>query len=327
MVKITYFHRNLKSGYSINKVTQTIIKDIDDKEEYYVPYCGASFLTILRNIIFVFYHRNVKGINHITGDIHYCILGLLGCKSVLTIHDTVSLDFNRLPTFKKKIIEWLWFRIPLMFATKVVCISEATKKSVLQYTNRKDILVVYDAIDPSFKTLPKIFNCTKPRVLIIGTNPNKNLERTIKGLNGIDCKLVIIGKIDKNIHQLLTNYNIDFENKFNLSDNEILIEYEKCDIVSFISLFEGFGMLIIEANKVGRPVICSNIPVLREVADGSALFVDPYNIDKIHDAFNLLINDSTLQNKLVKQGLENVKRFNDALVRHKWCDVYNNLLN
>ena len=89
----------------------------------------------------------------------------------------------------------------------------------------------------------------------------------------------------------------------------------------------GFGMLIIEANKVGRPVICSNIPVLREVADGSALFVDPYNIDKIHDAFNLLINDSTLQNKLVKQGLENVKRFNDALVRHKWCDVYNNLLN
>ena len=92
---ITYFHRNLNAGYSINKVIQTIVRSIDDKQEYFVPYMGGGPSVILRNICYVRKRRSLHGINHITGDILYCVIGLIGCKSILTIHDTVILDFQK----------------------------------------------------------------------------------------------------------------------------------------------------------------------------------------------------------------------------------------
>lgn len=322
---VTYFHRNKAAGYSINKVIQTAIKYIQVKEEFYVPCRKASFVDIIQNMWFVFKNRNKKDINHITGDIHYCIISLIGCKSILTIHDTAIVDYNNQSRLQKLYHRWLWYRIPLKYATKVTCISESTKCLLSKYSSRNDIQVIYNAIDPSFKTVLKDQSIMPYKILVIGTNPNKNLERTIKALRGIHCKLTIVGTLSDKQRELLEECNIVFENKVNLTDNEVIEEYTKCDIVSFISLFEGFGMPIVEANKTGRPVITSTIPVLKEVAGKSAVFVDPTNEDDMHNGFVQLFTDACLRQRCVDEGLENVKRFSADKISQQYKDIYNSL--
>ena len=83
-------------------------------------------------------------------------------------------------------------------------------------------------------------------------------------MNGIDCHLRIIGKIDINIQTLLDENKIDYTNAFNLSDNEIIEEYKKCDIVNFPSTHEGFGMPIIEGQAIGRVVLTSDLSPMNQ---------------------------------------------------------------
>ena len=321
-----FFHRNLKAGYSINKVTQTVISGIPEKKEYYVPYVGASLKAIFGNILYVWRHRNPSAVHHITGDIHYCLLALIGCKSVLTIHDTVTLDYNPLPKMKRLLLEWLWFRIPLKLATKVVCISESTKEHVQRYTSRTDIQVIHNAIDPAFQEKPmKEEQDGVPTVLLIGTYPNKNLVRTFEALQGLTCKVVVIGHLSDVQQETLAACQINYVQKEGLTDAQIVKAYENCDIVSFISLFEGFGMIVIEANKVGRPVICSDIPVLREVAGDAALFVNPNDVEEMRNGFERLFQDKSLRQTLIEKGRENVKRFDVQAIRSQWTSLYESL--
>lgn len=321
MLRVTYFHRSKKNGYSINKVTQSLIREIPNKKEYYVPRSRASLFDIIANLRFVRKNRDRGGINHITGDIHYCILALVGCKSVLTVHDTVLVDYLPGSWLKKKIFEWLWYRIPLKLATKVVCISESTRKSLSRYTDRKDMVVVHNAIDPTFRKEEPPHN-TVPRILIIGTNPNKNVERTLRALSGTPCHVTIIGKLSRDQEALLADLKIDYSCKSDLTDGQIVEEYAACDIVSFVSLFEGFGMPVIEANAVGRPIVCSSIEVLREIAGDAALFVNPHSVEDIRNSFSRLIHDSDLQKDLVRKGFENIRRFDPREQGARLLSVY-----
>jgi glycosyltransferase involved in cell wall biosynthesis len=324
-MQIVFFHRNKKAGYSIDKVTQTIVRGILDKKEYYVPYLGGSPIIMLKNIYYVWRNRNKNGINHITGDILYCMVALIGCKSVLTIHDTFGLDYQKRSFPKSYIALWLWLKIPMRIATKVVCISEDTRKNLYKVTKRRDFLVIHNAVDPIFKRSPKEYIHEKPIVLLIGTGEHKNLNRTFEALKGIKCSLTIIGELSDIQKKCLKDNGIDYINKTGLSDAQIVEEYVNSDIVSFISLFEGFGMIVIEANMVGRPVICSNIDVLHEVADDAALFVDPMNVASMREGFLKLFSDEELRKSLVNRGYENVKRFDVDFIRQKWIRLYTEL--
>lgn len=319
---ITYFHRNIGAGFSINKVTQTVISQIKDKEEFFAPSYRGRLIDVFRNIIYVWKHRNPTGYNHITGGIHYGVIGLIGCKSILTIHDIAMVEYFPCSTLKKWILELLWIRIPLILANQVVCISSETKRSLMKYTNRKDIKVIYNAIDPVFKKSPKDFNGICPNILIIGTAPNKNLIKTFDALADINCEVTIIGLLSQEHIERLRLNNINYTNKANLSDGEIKQEYENADIISFVSKYEGFGMLVIEGNKVGRPVICSNIPVLKEVGLDAAFYVDPDNVMDIRKGFQKLINDEDLRQQLVENGYNNVKRFEREEILRQWLNLY-----
>lgn len=323
-MKLVFFHRNHKAGYSINKVTQTIIRDISNKEEYELPNLGPSPIALMKNLWFVYKHRRKDAINHVTGDAQYAILALFGCKSVLTCHDTVSLDYRRLSFFKRLFFEWFWYRLPLRFATKVVAISEETKRCLKRYTNRDDIVVIHNAIDPLFMICPPKKNSI-PVILLIGTGDNKNLIRTFEALEGFKCHVVIIGVLSQEQRECLKNNNISYEYKSGLTDEQIVEEYAKCDVVSFISLFEGFGMIVVEANKVGRPVICSDISVLREIGGDAALFVNPEDVNDMRSGFEKMFNDMNLRKSLVEKGFANVERFAPSLIKKQWLRLYDGL--
>jgi len=328
-MRVTYFYRSLNCGFSIKKVMSTISDEVSkssDVRSYYIPAHCADLLSVIKNIWYVFKHRDRHGINHVTGDVHYCILGLVGCKSVLTIHDLGHIDFARNP-INRFIMIWLWYKIPLFFATKVVCISEHTRNELIKITKRKDIDVIYNAIDPSFTKNLKQFNIQRPQILQIGTVWNKNISRLIEALKSIQCHLVIIGELDKELSILLKENNISYSVKINLTDSEIIEEYKRCDIVSFCSLYEGFGMPIIEANAVGRCVITSDISPTTEIANNAALFVDPHDVDSIRNGFVKLISDENLRESLINNGLTNRLRFSSVNISKSYVQLYSKLLN
>ena len=254
------------------------------------------------------------------------MLGLIGCKSVLLIHDTVLLDFNKGSKFKKILLKLLWFDLPLAIADRIVCISEETKKNLLKYSKRSDIEVIHNMVNlPCNNIVVSSFSDKNIKILIIGTSPNKNVYRCIEAMNKLNVIVTIVGPLDKDLLSIIQKYRISYINKVNLTDSEIIEEYRHCDFVLFCSLFEGFGMPILEANAIGRPILCSDIPIMHEVAGDAALFVDPTDVDSIKAGIRELISNEFLRKKLILKGYDNIKRFSSHIIMNKWRKLYDSL--
>ena len=144
-------------------------------------------------------------------------------------------------------------------------------------------------------------------------------------LENIKCHLRIIGKINNNTYNLLKEKNISFSCKYGLPDNEIIEEYRQCDIVSFISLKEGFGMPIIEGQSIGRVIITSNISPMKDICGDGAILVNPYNVKEIHTAFIKIITNARLREKLIYNGLINTKKYSPIKIAQKYIDLYKNI--
>ena len=256
---------------------------------------------VIKNNLFVFNHRKQHTIHHVTGHIHDVLMALIGVKTVLTIHDLVFLDNVKNPI--KRFYKWLfWLYIPIKIADKVVCISTQTKHNILSKITTDKLVVIHNPVDPAFNFSEKPFNQEMPIILHIGTGWNKNLEKTIQALAGINCHLRIIGKLSSTQFKLLNDFNINFSNQCNLSDSEIKQEYTNCDIVNFPSKYEGFGMPIIEGQCTGRIVVTSNIEPIIEVANGAAVFISPEDVNSITTAYTKIIADEAYRIDIINRG-------------------------
>ena len=270
---------------------------------------------------------NQGDINHITGDIHFIALFLKKEKTVLTVHDIGSI-LNK-TGFKVKILRFFWFTMPFARVKYITVISEFTKKEILDNfnVNPGKISVIPDCVSAKISYSEKTFNTEKPNILQIGTKTNKNIERLIPALSDINCKLTIIGKLSENQILLLKKHKIDYENFFNLPFLVLLNLYKKADLVTFVSTYEGFGVPILEAQASGRPVITSNISPMKDVAGNGALLVSPNSVEEIKSAVNRLINDSDLRFSLIKNGLENVKKYSAKSVADQYYNLYKSVYN
>jgi glycosyltransferase involved in cell wall biosynthesis len=135
----------------------------------------------------------------------------------------------------------------------------------------------------------------------------------------------MIGLLNNETRRSLESSRIDFENSVNITDAEMVDAYERADLVIFVSLAEGFGMPIIEAQAVGRPVIVSNLSPMKEVAGEGALAVDPFDIEAIRSAIRTVIEDGQLRHRMIAAGLENVKRFNAEVVAGQYAQLYRSI--
>ena len=322
---INLIFRQKNVDYSIEKVFKPLIPIFEKEYEIdkcFMPYYKVSLWAILTNIWYAF--RNRKDINHITGVMHYCALLLPKENSIITVHD-LNLPGHGI---KRKILMWLFVHLPAKRVGHITCITEATKRELIKECPKAadKITVIYNPISTEFCYSHKDFNSELPRILHIGTRENKNLERVIGALKGVKCHLVIIGELSEQQKNLLAECEINYSNKYRLTDQEILNEYISCDIVSFPSLIEGFGMPIIEGQAIGRPVLTSNIPPMNEISGDAVVYVNPEDVDSINKGFVEIINNETLRESLVKKGVDNVKRFEPNIIAQEYMNLYSKIL-
>ena len=328
-MQVVHFNRKPRKygNYSIEGFYTQIREALKEEIDFKVvecPYESNGFFRRVYNVIYATFKQGE--INHVTGDVNYLNLFFGKRKNIITILDCVLLD--RLTGIKQKIIKLFWYSIPIARAKYVVAISQATKDEILKYVkcDPDKIKVIHVSISPVFHRVDKDFNKEKPVILHIGTAPNKNLLRLIKALAGLNCKLVIIGNLNPEDLNELGKNKIEYENFVNLTDEEVFEQYKASDMLAFVSTYEGFGMPIVEANTVGRPVITSNMLSMPEVAGDAALIVNPYNIDEIRNGILKIINDAEQRNKLISKGYLNLKRFEMKKIAEQHFELYKELL-
>lgn len=327
-IGVTFFQRRPQgANYSIERVFQSVRQGLPETVKPRVAvsrFPSWGFFRRLYNILEAPFRQGE--INHITGDVHYLVLLLRKQKTLLTIHDLVSV--HRLQGIRRVLFSYLWYRLPIQRSCMVTVISQFTKKELLDYFNcdPQKLRVVHDPVSEEFKSSPKVFDSEKLVILQVGTGPNKNVNRVALALRGISCHFRIIGKLTNSQCDEMKGLGIDFSWVSDLEDWEIVDEYRRCDILVFASLYEGFGLPIVEAQATGRPVVTSNILSMPEVAGDAACLVDPFDVASIREGILKIINNPAYRDELVRQGFENVERFRPEQIAQEYVDIYRELL-
>lgn len=331
-MEIEYIYRPPSEMVSIEKCFDAIIGSMSRQKEVkisksYVKSLWIWPFTLAYNIIQYAFKSRRHRVFHITGDVQY-----LGClmnpkNTIMTIHDCVSLHNASASFLYRRLVYYLWYYFPLKHLKYICCISRETYRDVLSFFPWAEpkLIIIPSPVSDQFNYKERSFNETCPRILHIGTRENKNLMRVIYALKGVKCHLRIIGKLTEEIFSIMKSIGIEYSNDYNISEEQIVQEYVDSDIVSFPSLFEGFGLPIVEAQAVGRPVVTSNIEPMRTIGRG-AVFVDPYSIESIRDGFLSVITNKDIREKCVSDGLRNCKNYSSEKVSEMYFLQYNKMM-
>ena len=270
--------------------------------------------------------KNKEKINVFFSPTHY--LPPIAPKSVISILDVSYLKFPDL--FKKKDLYQLkiWGRLSIKKAKKILTISESSKSDIIKYYGVKPdkIRVIYPGVKEilnikykilNMEELKKKFGIEKEYILFVGTiQPRKNIIRLIEAFVKLDknLQLVIVGKKGWQYEEIL-----EVPKKLGVSDKVLFIDsasdedlpsfYKSAKMFVLPSLYEGFGLPILEAMQNGCPVITSNISSLPEAGGDAALYVDPENVEDIKEKMEKLLSDEGLRKEMIEKGYQQVKKF------------------
>jgi glycosyltransferase involved in cell wall biosynthesis len=286
-----------------------------------MPFFSTGVLPRIGNLLWTWRNRGL--INHVTGDVHYAALGLPRSRTILTIHDCGSVLAEENP-IRRLLLRWLWFTLPVWWARYITVISEQTRKDLIELTGcpQEKIIFIPDCVDPHFTARGKTFNGSKPRILQIGAWKNKNVARLAAALKDIPCHLHIVGVLDNQVEQTLRDNDIEYSLSSQISIDQLLNEYSQADLVTFASTYEGFGLPIVEAQAVGRPLITSDISPMREVAGGGALLVDPFSVASIRDGVLEIIHNDARREEIIAKGFVNVRQYSAEHIADRYAELY-----
>ena len=324
MLSVTHFYREPRqTGLSIEGIFHLVKDCLKSKADIKEFYCDHKLSRIQNTINAKKYAGDV---NHITGDVNFLALGLRGKKNILTIHDLGYYENPVHSKLKKFLYKMFWFTLPLKCVDVVTVVSEFTRQKLVEHFNFPEhkIRVINDPVKPVFKNVPKERINDVPVVLMMGTGKHKNLDNLIHAARGERVHLDIIGWPAGDELEKLETFRISYTIYNNLTDEQVFERYVACDIMYIASFYEGFGMPIIEAQAVGRPVITSNIGAMKEVGMGSSLLIDPHKPAEIREAISLL-QDKEVYDAVVEKGLENAAKYKYDLIAEKYMAVYKEL--
>ncbi len=253
-------------------------------------------------------------------------------KTVVTVH---GLEYEFCPE-AYSLWERLYMRMSIRYscrvASTVICVSENTKRDVMKLygVDEEKIRVIYEGYETNFqfpishfqtRTNESISKAIKPYLLFIGRlEERKNVVRTIEAFEILKKKyqishnLVLVGKpgfgyqkIQSKIHD--SRFKVHVRELGYVSEEEKWELLQNADVFLFPTLYEGFGIPVLEAQSVGVPVVTSHTSSLPEVAGEGAVYVDPMSAESITEGVYQVLSDEGLKSDIIKKAAHNVNRF------------------
>jgi glycosyltransferase involved in cell wall biosynthesis len=264
-------------------------------------------------------------------------------KWIVTIHDLLFLRYPEFFPFIDRQVYFQKFKRACASADLVIAICEQTKKDIIELLkiDEKKIIVHYQSCDPQFyeeateEQKAKV-NLPSKYILHVGAfEPNKNqlnlLEAFALIANEFPHDLVFIGqgkqyleKVKLRTEQLGLKARVHFLNNVNFTD--LPVYYQKADLFCFPSLFEGFGIPILEALFSRTPVLTSKGSCFPESAGPNSFYIDPLSSHEIAAGIKTILGSLELQNKMKEEGYKFVQRFHREETTMKLIKIYKNTL-
>lgn len=268
-----------------------------------------------------------------------------GARSVVTMHDLI---FIRYPGLYKPCDRYMYtqkYRQSCRSADRIIAISQQTKQDLMEYwgVSAEKIDVVYQGCDPIF--YDKVSECERERVrqkyklpkeyvLSVGSiETRKNLLLTIKAMveGRIYINLVACGK-----HTPYTFLLMKYAEKHgvgsrvfflhNVDFSELPAIYQMSSVLVYASIFEGFGIPIIEALNSGVPVITSKGGVFKEAGGDACLYIDPYSVDNMIEELEQVLGNKELRSNMIEQGYAHAQQFHEQNTARNMMSVYRSLM-
>ena len=271
---------------------------------------------------------------------------------ILTIHD---LSFYRFPEFN---FDWFIKKYQAMVlknarrAKIILADSQSTRQDIINFMkiDPQKIKVVYLAADIKFKALAagelksgilEKFNISKKYILSVGTiEPRKNFKTLIKAFNicrdahscSKDYQLVIAGKTGWKSEETFEEYEKSpYKNEIiftgEVTDEELIQLYNQASLFVYPSIFEGFGLPLLEAMSCGLAVIATNTSSVPEVYPNEEFLLDPFDAEKMAQKINLVLTDNNIRDALIRFSIENSKKFSWEKTAQETMQVYHQLYN
>ncbi|MEK7570678.1 MAG: glycosyltransferase family 1 protein [Patescibacteria group bacterium] len=327
---------------------------------FYLHYLKASFLKYFPEHDYTFF-TDTKEIPADVDLVHYpyfdpffLTLPLVKKhKTVVTVHDLTPLVFpEHFPAGIKGTLRWQLQKMLLRQVDGVIGDSEASRKDIIKIAgvDKEKVFSVYLAAGEEFKKMEngkwkmeilKKYNLPKKFVLYVGdVTWNKNLPNLVRAVQQADLPLVMVGKSlatetfdhtnpwNANLvefHELIKNDKRIIRLGF-IPTEDVVALYNSATVFAFPSLYEGFGLPVIEAMQSGCPVVTTKGGSLAAVAGDAAFFVDGYDVNSIADGMNKVFSDKHMQQDLIAKGLKQASTFSWQKTASETIQVYQNVL-
>lgn len=271
-----------------------------------------------------------------------------GCQTVVTIHDLSILLHPA--THEKHLVRRARWRLPKMAraATKIITPSESVKREVCEHLGVQagKVVAIPEAARRSFHQVPRRETVEVRRrlrvedefILFVGTvEPRKNLLALVRALEEIlrttplRPQLVIAGKegwLTAELYAYLKSSDIQQRVRFTgyVSDSDLRALYSSCSAFVYPSLYEGFGLPLLEAMACGAPVITSRSPSIIETVGDAARLVSPTDFRELAGAMTRVLKDSGERAYLSTNGLSRAAQFSWERAARETLDVYRSAL-
>jgi len=258
----------------------------------------------------------------------------LFCKTAIMFYDLIPVIFfeeyldSVLEEFRIEYIRRLSF---IKEFDMIYAISETTKRDLMDLLEipEEKIRVIYAGLDKNYlisqSSTEKVLDIKhkyriKDRFVMstVGLDFRKNISGIFKAFTKIhyDLSLVVVCKLmpeeERSLRDIWSNLELP-PNKLILTNyvpvDDLITLYDAAEVFLFPSLYEGFGLPVLEAMSRGCPVITSNISSIPEVCENAAIYVDPYKPDEIAKAIELILNKNKLKTKLIVLGSKQSTKF------------------
>lgn len=279
----------------------------------------------------IYYRRALKACNLFwSPHINVPYFSIPSKKRLVTIHDVYHLAFYTTLSWKERLYANRMYQKAVNVSDVIITDSKFSKQELIQHTKVKEekIQTIHCGVDSSFfsqkkkESIEKIrqkYHLNFPYFLFVGNlKPHKNLQRTVQALEKTIKKyhLVIIGKAqdllnkvdmaslikEKELSQRVHVFS-------NVQDEELPVFYQKAVATVFPSLYEGFGLPVLEAMSCGCPVLGSNAASIPEVGGDALCYFNPLKVDEITQGMNKVATDCVYRESLIQKGYKRIKQF------------------